>query len=239
MTRKPDENIVGYYRESDVVQGYDRRRFENAGGRYVDMREQEFVRRRFEGLPKDAIVLDIATGTGRFALLLASMGYRVVAFDASLEMLSALKRKAEALGVEITCVAGDARNLPFRAASVDAASCMRFLWHYDAWRELIAGIMRVTRGYLVCDLMNRRSLRLLTKPVTDKVSYQNLILSRDIDAFLDDHMLEATYREHAFGIPYIVYRKLPFLVGILKFFDRILCAIGAGTVFFLTIRKKN
>jgi SAM-dependent methyltransferase len=64
-------------------------------------------------------VLDVACGTGNAALPAARAGGAVTGLDLAPKLLDAGRRKAEAAGVEIEWVEGDAEELPFEGASFD------------------------------------------------------------------------------------------------------------------------
>ena len=64
-------------------------------------------------------VLDVACGSGNAAVPAARAGARVTGLDLVPELLEAGRRKAEANGVEIEWVAGDAEALPFDDGAFD------------------------------------------------------------------------------------------------------------------------
>jgi len=64
-------------------------------------------------------VLDVATGTGNVALRAAAAGAEVVGLDLAPELFETARPRAEALGVEVEWVAGDAEALPYPDASFD------------------------------------------------------------------------------------------------------------------------
>jgi ubiquinone/menaquinone biosynthesis C-methylase UbiE len=64
-------------------------------------------------------VLDVACGAGNAALPAARTGAEVTGLDLVADLLGACRRQAEASGVEINCVEGDAEDLPFEDASFD------------------------------------------------------------------------------------------------------------------------
>ena len=64
-------------------------------------------------------VLDVACGTGNAALPAAQAGARVTGLDLVPKLLDEGRKKAEAAGVEIEWVEGDAEELPFGDASFD------------------------------------------------------------------------------------------------------------------------
>jgi SAM-dependent methyltransferase len=56
-------------------------------------------------------ILDLGAGTGRVALALAEAGHEVTALDSDSILLDELARRAADAGVEVACVAADARRL--------------------------------------------------------------------------------------------------------------------------------
>jgi len=62
--------------------------------------------------PPPARVLDVGTGTGFLAVLLAKQGYEVTALDLSPQMLARLEDKATEVGLKIKTVVGDAAAPP-------------------------------------------------------------------------------------------------------------------------------
>src|SRR5918995_1766216 len=64
-------------------------------------------------------VLDVACGTGNAALPAARAGARVTGLDLAPKLLAEGRAKAEAAGLEIQFVEGDAEQLPFEDGSFD------------------------------------------------------------------------------------------------------------------------
>ncbi|TDD91530.1 class I SAM-dependent methyltransferase [Saccharopolyspora karakumensis] len=75
--------------------------------------ESEFVRRLLGVSPGDE-VLDLACGHGRLSNRLAAMGCRVTGSDNSATFLRRARADAAELGVEVTYVDGDMRELPWQ-----------------------------------------------------------------------------------------------------------------------------
>ena len=65
-------------------------------GEWADFIE-EILRREYNGKPE--LVLDLATGTGKMAIELASRGYDLTGIDCSVEMLNIAREAAEAKGL--------------------------------------------------------------------------------------------------------------------------------------------
>ncbi len=86
-------------------------------------------------------VLDIAAGTGNAALPAARLGADVTAVDLTDSLLAQCARRAEAEGLTLTCVAGDAESLPLPDDTYDVVlSCVGIMFapHHDlAADELI------------------------------------------------------------------------------------------------------
>lgn len=90
-------------------------------------------------------VLDIGTGPGFYAIILARRGYDVTAVDYSEEMLQEAKRNAGALADKIRFARMDAQKLAFADGSFDAIVTRNLTWNLPdpagAYREW----MRVLR----------------------------------------------------------------------------------------------
>ena len=113
-------------------------------------------------LPEGARVLDVACGTGRHAVALASRGHHVTCVDLSADYLAAAERRAGEHGVAVRLVRADMRDLsPLPSASFDAAINMYTSFGYfeadeDNVRSVaaIAGALR-PGGRLLIDVINR------------------------------------------------------------------------------------
>lgn len=84
--------------------------------------EVDFLLSLYPILP-GARILDVGCGTGRHAIALARRGYRVCGLDISEGMLSVARGKAQAAGIDVTWVHGDATDFHFERI-YDAAICL-------------------------------------------------------------------------------------------------------------------
>lgn len=114
------------------------------------------VRRLAATLPRGAIVLDVATGTGDIAAVVRHLvpGRTVVGLDRSAALAARAARRLDG------AVAGDALRLPFADGSVDLVTCSQALHHFfdgDA-RRLVAELHRVARGHIVVSDIRRSRL---------------------------------------------------------------------------------
>jgi len=76
----------------------------------------------------DLKILDIGTGTGFLALLLAGMGYDITAVDWSINMMQKAKEKANAAQITIQFEVQDVENLTYPDSSFDAIVSRHVLW---------------------------------------------------------------------------------------------------------------
>lgn len=113
--------------------------------------EEPVVDTLLEALPI-ASVLDVATGTGRYALKLARRGAIVTAIDQSTEMLAVAREAARAAGLAIDFHEGSlGEGLPFATEQFDLVVCALALCHVPDLVGAVAEFGRVLRpgGHLL------------------------------------------------------------------------------------------
>jgi ubiquinone/menaquinone biosynthesis C-methylase UbiE len=88
-------------------------------------------------------VLDVGTGTGEIALLLAELGHQVTGIDLAKNMLSEARTKAVARNLEITFVSGDAEELPFDDSTFDVVVNRNLVWTLPHPEQALAEWKRV------------------------------------------------------------------------------------------------
>ncbi len=98
----------------------------------------------------DSLILDVATGSGRFPLLMAGNGRftgHVIGLDHSHNMLAvaAVKVKRQRFGQFISLTRGDAMNLPFSDSAFAAVTCLEALEFFPNCEAAIAELARVLR----------------------------------------------------------------------------------------------
>ncbi len=116
------------------------------------MREKELARNRqlwlaeFERLLPDRAskILDVGTGTGFLAFLLAPLGQSVTGIDLTPEMIDRAKRTARDLDVSAEFFVMDAESPHFPAGSFDAIVTRNLTWclpnlsrAYSAWHDIL------------------------------------------------------------------------------------------------------
>jgi ubiquinone/menaquinone biosynthesis C-methylase UbiE len=90
-------------------------------------------------------VLDVGTGPGIIALLLAELGHSVTGIDFSSEMLANAKSNAAAFDLPVRFEKGDAEDLPFAPDTFDAVVNRYVLWTVTNPRKAISEWRRVIK----------------------------------------------------------------------------------------------
>ncbi len=162
MSRRPDDTHYSYtlYADPATAQTFDDRRFGGPIGALV-AGTQARVLTNMVGRIHDRPILDVGTGTGRAALLLARGGARVTGVDASEQMLAVARQRAAEEGVHATFQLGDAHDLDFPDRAFDVAVSLRVLMHTPHWRRCIAELCRVADRLVIVDYPSATSAALL------------------------------------------------------------------------------
>lgn len=112
---------------------------------WLDTLERQLAR-RFPGREKAEIkILDVGTGPGFFAILLAEAGYRVTAVDYTPAMLVQARDNAGALAQRIRFLCMDGQALRFAENSFDAVLSRNLTWGLERPDRAYASWQRVLR----------------------------------------------------------------------------------------------
>lgn len=94
---------------------------------------------------KNLKILDVGTGPGFFAILLARQGYEVTAVDYTDAMLRQAKQNAGALAEQIHFQRMDAQNLAFPDGTFDVVISRNLTWNLEEPEKAYAEWMRVLK----------------------------------------------------------------------------------------------
>lgn len=197
MSERRGHYSYTFYADAANAQAFDARRF---GGPIGDLvaRGQADVLADMLGPVQGRRIIDVGTGTGRGAFLLAAAGAHVTGVDASAQMLEIAKQRAEATHATIDFQVGDAHALAFADRSFDIAISLRVLMHTPRWRQCIAELCRVSSGAVVLDYPSARSVA-LAESIARRGLHPFGLASEPYRVFLD-RQIRRELRRHGFRI---------------------------------------
>jgi SAM-dependent methyltransferase len=152
LTRSTPRDHYSYtvYADPATAESFDERRFGGPIGQLI-AEEQARILRQFLGPVRDRAILDVGTGTGRAAFLMADDGARVTGVDASEQMLAVARRRMAEKRLRIRFLVGDALRLDFSDRSFESVISLRVLMHTSDWRQSIAELCRVADRQVLID----------------------------------------------------------------------------------------
>jgi ubiquinone/menaquinone biosynthesis C-methylase UbiE len=140
-------------------------------------REQAIVSSMLEVLPRNATLIDVPVGTGRFFEFYQARGLQAVGIDVSADMLAEARSQAEQMGLPVTLEEGDIRRLRFPTGAFDAAVCIRLLNLIDLADAVRAmhELARVSRRYVILGVRYSVPVReLIGRPGRSRVIMRQL-----------------------------------------------------------------
>ena len=202
------------YADPAMASSFDAKRFGGPIGKIL-LDDQERVLVQFLGDIAGHRVLDMATGTGRAALALASRGAVVIGVDASREMLSVARARAADAHLSIEFIEGDAHALTFSDRSFDETVCLRMLMHVPDWRRAMSELCRVTRHRVVFDYPALGSAAALqaawrktAASMGRRVEAYRVLKAHDVARELDRHGFRIAATHKQFVLPIAVHKAV-------------------------------
>ncbi len=139
-------DTVEFYNEE--ANQYDLKRYWSESGRLWNQLQlsvvSDFV--RMIGI-KNPIVMDLACGTGRYAIESAKYASQVYAVDGSTQMLEIAKKKCDSKGIleKFTFVESDAGRIDNSSDTVNLVLCMNALSHLPHLSKVFSEVRRVLK----------------------------------------------------------------------------------------------
>jgi len=158
--RSKEHYSYAAYADPAMARSFESRRFGGPIGEYVAS-SQAHVLANMVGRIQDRSIVDVGTGAGRAAILMARGGARVTAVDASEQMLEVARQRAAEERLKIKFVRGDAHALQFPDREFDVAICLRVLMHAPDWRRCLGELCRIAERLVIFDYPAAMSASLL------------------------------------------------------------------------------
>ena len=220
-----------HYADSAVAEGFDALRFGGPIGNYLLETQDRLLVASLAPLAGRRM-LDVGTGTGRAAITLARGGATVIGMDASAQMLSVARSRAEAAGLRIEFVPGDAHSLPFSDRSFDAAVCLRVIMHTPDWERCLAELCRVSRRRIVVDFPSLASAaalesaaRRLVQALGARTEAYRVLAEHRVRQALARHDFRVVSVHRQFVLP-IAFHKALGSLGVTRGLEGALAAVG-------------
>ena len=174
---------------------------------------QARVLANFVGRIQQRRILDVGTGNGRAALVLAHGGADVTAIDPSPEMLAAASERAATGSVRIRFRTGDAHALDFADRAFDVAVALGLLDELGDWQQGLSELCRVAERLVIVDYPSSRTRALLGGNMTSGNGAQRGLTDRSVaEAFV-----RAGFRVRSVHRQFVLPRALHEAIGSRRF----------------------
>ncbi len=155
MPNIDDQHIRSFYRKDAA--DYDRERFESLQGKLLNQYQFRALDKSLAGIPTDAAILEVGSGTGRFLEHLEQRSFsNLSGVDQAPEMLVEAGKKTKA-----RLVTGDIYALPFPDGYFDVVYSIHVIMHVEQPATMLQEMLRVSRRSVIIDMNNQRSLSAL------------------------------------------------------------------------------
>jgi len=175
-----EEHTLEFYEEEAEI--YDEARFASPAGKLTDAMQKEIVLKSCDFIDTP-LILDVGTGTGRFAIEFATNGAVVIGLDPSKSMIKIAKSKSVQRKVckNMHLVVADAHKLPFKNDCFDCSTSINVLNHIQNYTRVIAEIARVLKqkGYFMANFPSMQSFYL---PIALFINFRKRALFQNVYA---------------------------------------------------------
>ena len=214
MTERRDHYSYTYYADATNAQSFEARRFGGPIGDLVAAGQADVLASML-GPIQGRRIIDVGTGTGRGAFLLAGAGAHVTGIDASAQMLDIARQRAAEMHASVEFQLGDAHEIGFEDRSFDIAVSLRVLMHTPRWRQCVRELCRVASRGLVLDYPSATSTALvqslsrkLLHPLGFSSEPYRVFLDRQIRRELDAHGFRIRSIHRQFVLPIALHKTI-------------------------------
>lgn len=211
---------------------YDRTRSGWVSG-YVGLTEQKVILRHLKG----NTILEIGSGTGRYASLLKNQNY--VGIDLSRKMIGNARRKAS-----VVLLSADGENLPFQDGVFDSVICsrtFRFLPEpLKALKEARRVLKKRGRCVVSVDFLKNYYLYRVAHFIFKKYPYETHYRCKEIVDLYIEAGFKTLSQNLLFNLPETIYSILPHRMWkLLQFMDAGLKRLKKGWFFVIVGERSN
>lgn len=197
MSERHDHYSYTYYADAANAQSFDARRFGGPIGDLVAAGQADVLASML-GPVQGRRIIDVGTGTGRGAFLLAAAGADVTGIDASAQMLDIAKQRAAETHAPVTFAIGDAHEIAFSERSFEIAVSLRVLMHTPLWKQCIGELCRVASHAVVIDYPSAASTA-LAQSISRKLLHPFGLSSEPYRVFFDGQ-IRKVFEAHGYRI---------------------------------------
>jgi 2-polyprenyl-3-methyl-5-hydroxy-6-metoxy-1,4-benzoquinol methylase len=209
-----DHYSYSVYADPATAASFDARRFGGPIGELVAA-SQAGVLLAMAGNVRGQRALDVGTGTGRAALLLAKAGAQVTGVDASDHMLAIARQRAGADGLDVRFGVGDVHALQFPDRAFSLVVSLRVLMHARDWRRAIAELCRVSAARVIVDYPSATSVaaiesaaRRVTHRLGAATEPYRVFTARAIEAAFGENGFEVRAAHRQFVLPIALHKAV-------------------------------
>lgn len=241
MPKKSTNQIKSYYKNKDVVETYDDRRFSGIGGNFININEYSTILNLIE--EKNQKILDIGAGRGRLSFPLSNEGHDVYCLDSSEEMTKYLSSFIHKKKVTKQSVF---EKIKFNK-EFDYIVSLRFFDHFSIkdHEKIIKNISKVLKkeGKVIIPTLNKFSSESLFAKFFPYGRYNYFYSYEQYESIFTSMNYEIIEFKSRFFFPRGAYLKIKnniFLLSIVLFLESILSTLlpKFNSYFYFVISKK-
>ena len=202
------------YNKGESEKEYFEDRFSGFYGQYHYQKEIKIVKKIFDKIKTNSIILDIPCGNGRWWKVLSKKSKKIIACDISPGMLKFASKKKNKFKSKIILKKSDAESLPMRDKTVDYSFCFALTKHLprNVQFKVLRELNRVSKKGIICTFPIMNFFTYLIYNLRNKNLKNELkpIYLSDLKKFLNKSNLKIIHISRIasfFGVEHILFLK--------------------------------